>query len=259
MNKGAEAEALLPQWLQFTNQNPLDPAGRSEYENYFYQTQIAPMLAQQQADSYAGGQSTGSYAGALMGQLMAQGALSKFQAGLDYSNQLYQNQLQGRASYYAGGPTVAAQQNAADVDRGTNIAQMLMQRAAMENDFNLGSAGMQNNYNLSSAGMRNNYGLGSVGMANNFNLGNYGNALNAYQINQQNQANRFNALTGGLLGIGQGLLGMRRPSFGGGSASGGGATLGSQFGMGGALGSLGVNQVGGFGGPGLATPYGSFT
>lgn len=261
MQYGAEAESQLPQWLQFGDQNPLDPAGRSEAEQYFYQTQIAPLLAQQQASSYNSGQNSGSYAGAMAGQLAAQGALSKYQAGLDYANQLYQSQLQGRSSYYAGGPTVAAQQNAADVNRGMNVSQLQQQAANNQNNFNLGSAANQNSYGLQSAGMQNNYGLASSGAANSFGLSNYQNQLQAYQLQQQQQAQRFGALTGGLSTLAGGLTGIKMPSFGGGysgatssgSGTSGGTTLGS-LGFGGVLGGLQQNQVGSFGGG-----YGGFS
>ena len=198
----------------------MNPQGMQQYENNFYQTQVQPQLAQAQADLYANGQNSGSYSGAYMGQLAAMGALNKYNAGLGYAQQLYNNQLQGRSSYFNGGPSVAIGQNAANVQRGMGIAGLQSQNAGMLNNYNLGSAGMQNQYDL-----------GAAGMQNNFNLSNYGNQLSAYGMNLQNQANRFGSIAGGLTNIFSGGLGLM----------GGRGTAGSFGGMGGTggLGSFG--------------------
>lgn len=161
------------------------------------------------------------------------GALNKYNAGLGYAQQLFNNQLQGRQSYYNGGPSLAIGQNAANVQRGLGVAGLQSSNAGMLNNYNLGSTGMENNYNMQSAGMH-----------NNFDLSNYGNQLQAYGMNQQNQANRFGAIAGGLTNIFSGGMGL----FGGrGGGMGGGGGLGS---FGGAYNPLTNNAGGGGGIPG---------
>ncbi|MBY0545819.1 MAG: hypothetical protein K2W95_00870 [Candidatus Obscuribacterales bacterium] len=124
----------------------MDPAGRTQYEDDFYAQYIAPAVAQAQANAYTDGQSRGSYGGAMVGQLQAQGQLSKRQSGLDYANNLFQNQLAGRQSYFAGGPGIAQQQNQLDVNRGLGVAQMQQNNANAQNQYNLGANQDQNQF-----------------------------------------------------------------------------------------------------------------
>lgn len=176
MKQTAQMESMLPSWLQLSETNPLDPAGRAKYENDFETQYINPTLAQAQADAGANGQTYGSFAGAKIGQIAAEGQLAKAQAGLNYAQQYYTNQLQGRESYYGNAPKIIQQQNALDVSRGLGISQLEQSNNQFQNTWNL------NNNNA----------------LNNFAMGNYGNQLARIdRINEDNR-NRWNAITGGI-------------------------------------------------------------
>lgn len=181
MRQGSKAEALLPQWLQLNN-DPLNPAGRAEYETNFFSQYINPQIEQAKADLAANGQNYGSYAGGLIGQLGAQGALSKFQAGLDYGQQLFNNQIQGRTSYFAGGPSIAANQNAANVQRGLGIAQL---------DYDANRA-------------MNAYNLDRTGQINTTTQAGFKNAMDRFGLLNDIEANRMKGL--GMLGLGTSQL-----------------------------------------------------
>lgn len=160
-----------------------------QYQKMYYDQNVAPQIAAAQAQLSAGGQN-GSYAGAYLAQSQAAGNQAAYQAGLSYGQQLYNNILQGRQSYYAGGPNVAQTQNRLDVDRGLGIA-------SLQNNYATNNAQLQNQYNLSANQNYNNYNQNAGQNLNNFNLQNYNNKLNQYQINQQNKANMFGSLAGG--------------------------------------------------------------
>jgi len=219
ISQGNQVEGLgngstIPQWLQLGT-NPVDQNQVNAFANYYYQTQIAPQIAQTSAQLENSGQQYGSYAGALLGQMSSQGQLDKFMAGLQNQQQQLQNTLAGRQSYYAGGPNLAQQQNAQNVARGADVAQLGSYNAAQQNQYNLGSAGMQNQYSLGAAGMQNQFGLQ-----------NYQNQLGAFNIQQQQRG----ALIGGLVGLGGNLLSL---------GTGGGGTLGGDI-----LGGLGSGMFG---------------
>lgn len=241
----------------------MSPAGLQQYQDNYYQQNINPAIQQARADAYQNGQQWGSFGGAAVGQLAAQGQLDKYNAGLNYSQQLFNNQVQGRQSYFAGGPNVAATQNAADVARGTNVAQLQAGNANALNSYNLSNNNAANDFSLQSAGQRNNYAFSGAQMANNFGTTQYQNQLQAYNLQNQQAANRTQGLLGlgqgaasllggpigGMLGAGAGALGS---AFGGGgslipSSFGRGPTFGSQYGSGGQLGGQQLNQVGSFG------------
>ncbi len=249
--EGFAQNGQLPSFLQLSSSGPNSDLVNAAADN-FWQQNILPQLASAQSQLYNNGQNYGSYGGALLGQLLAQGQLSKFQAGLQQAQQNYNNLLSGRQSYFAGGPTVAATQNENSVQRGLGVASLQSQ-----------NAGMLNNYNLAGNQGQNSYGLSATGMANNFNQGNYGNQLQAYELNQQNAANQNFGL--GALGLGAAnligggigsMFGGVTPSFGTGSNSSGGL-LGPISAATGGLGGGFLNYGGGGGLPslGLGNPY----
>lgn len=212
----------------------MDPAGRREYESKFYQQSINPQIEQMKADMYSNGQSMGSYGGAMIGQTAAQGQLAKYQAGLDYAQQLFNDQIAGRQSYFSGGPSVASTQNAAAAQRDLAVHQLMTQQAKNYNDYQLGLSGMVNgynidrmgmwnNYDLGSAGMHNNYNLSSAGMQNSFNSQNYGTQMQGYGIDSQNKNNMMGGIGSSLSSI----FGGGQSMLGGGGGSGIGSGLGS--------------------------------
>jgi hypothetical protein len=217
MSQGANVESMLPSWLQL-NQNPMNPNGLQKYENNYYQQNVAPGLAAQQAASYNNGQNQGSYAGALQGELQAQGQLSSYNAGLGYAQQLYNDALQGRQSYFAGGPTVAVDQNNAAIQSALNQQSLANQEANIANQYNINNATGQNAYNLSTAQMQNGYNTNVVNTLNNNASNLYGNELTQYGINQNNRANAFSSLFGGLGMLGGAAYGMGSGLLGGGSS-----------------------------------------
>lgn len=193
MSQGADVEAMLPQWLQL-QKDPMNPEGRSAYESNYDQLYNKPTMAALESDLYNNGQAYGSYAGSLVGQQKAMGDLTKYQAGLDYAQQLFNNQITGRQSYYSGGPAVAQAQNAADVARGLGIAGLNSSNTANHNQYNMSAAQSQNGYNQQ----------------------NYNNQYQAYQQKLQDDANRAQGVlglfTGGLSLLGGGLLSRKSSS-----------------------------------------------
>lgn len=185
MQQGLEAEKLLPQWLQLNN-DPMNPADRAQYESNYYQQYVNPLIEQAKADIYSNGQSYGSYGGALIGQMGAQGQLDKYSAGLNYAQQLYNNALSGRQSLFSGGPGVAQTQNQIDVKRGYDLAGIQNKNAEIQNNYNLGSAQMLNNYGL----------------------GNYQNAFNLYKYQQDQNKQRSQNLLGGPQTLLSGAFGL---------------------------------------------------
>lgn len=168
----------------------MDPAGRSQYESNYDKLYNKPAMAQLQSDLYNNGQAYGSYAGAAVGQQAAMGDLTKYQAGLDYAQQLFNNQISGRTSYYAGGPQVAQTQNALDVQRGLGIAGINSGNTQSQNSYNVGAASSQNGFNQQT----------------------YNNQYQQYQQQLQNDANRAQGILGlftGGLSLGAGLLSKR--------------------------------------------------
>jgi hypothetical protein len=249
MTNGAQVEGMLPGWLQLGT-NPLDPSNLAQYGNNFYQQNIAPGLAEQQAADANNGQQYSSYAGGRLGQMEAQGQLEKYNAGLSYGQQLLNNQIAGRSSYFSGGPTVSTNQNNADVARGLDIANLMTQQANSQNQYNLGSSQFQNNFNMTANQGQNLYNQNYATGINGFNQQNYANQLSQYGM-QQDLANTRGQ---GALGLGMGLAKLAAPAIGSafGAATSHPSTLGS-MGFGGILGRYGTNQVGSFegGGTGL--------
>lgn len=191
------------------NKDPLSHEVRAPYEQNFYQQYINPQLAAAKAATSNAGQSYSSYGGARIGQLEAQGQLSKFQAGLEASQQVYNNLLAGRQSYFAGGPRIVQEQNALDVQRGLGVAGLQSQNYDSQNRFNLGVYGI---------------GSGNTIAQNQFNQGNYRTGLE--------QSRYQDSIAGqGLFGIGGGLLNLAS-GFGGGGGGGsafGPSTAGNAF------------------------------
>lgn len=222
------------------------------YGQNWYQQNVAPQIAQNEATLMGNGQGYGSYAGAQIGGEQAQGQLSAQQAGLNYGQTAANNIYSGRSSYLSGGPTVAANQNNAAIARGENVAGLQASNAQNQNSYNLSSAGMANDYGLNASGAANNYNLGTSGMANNYNLSNYQNQLNAYNMAQQRKAQSMFGM--GALGLGASSLLFGNNPLGnavtGGIGSlfsgggGGGGSLGGNYGL------LGNNAGSGTGIPG---------
>jgi hypothetical protein len=224
----------------------MHPGLLAQYGDNFWQQNVAPGIAQLQQKLTQNGQQYGSFGGAALGQAAAQGAQNKFGAGLNFAQQLFGNQLQGRQSYFNGGPRVSAEQNQADVSRGLQVAGLQQQGANAENNYNMQNAGMANNFNLNNAQSMNQYNMNNAGMMNNFGLNNFSNQMQNYGMQAQQQQNRATGF--GQLALG----GMKALGAGVGYMNGNpGATLGSTLGnIGGffGLGSPGGGSGGGLGG-----------
>lgn len=240
---GADFEKTLNPYLQlgsgnplFPSGNPLDPVDRARFEENYYQQYENPGIAQAQADLYANGQNAGSYAGGLVGSLLSNANLNKFNAGINYAQGIGNEVRANRASYLSGGPTVASQQNALDINRGMGVANLEYQKAANENAYNAGNTAGLNNYNLAANQGANQFALGAYGAAsNNYNMG---------IQQQQNQALGLGSLGLGLLkqfggpiggAIGKGVSAIRGINTGG---TGGGTSPGYFGSAGGNLGGL---------------------
>lgn len=226
----------VPLNLQLNANNPdlpngsaMDPAGMAQYESQYYQQLGNPAVAAAQASLGPSGQDYGSYGGALVAQTQASQDQAAYNGGLSYAQQNYNDILAGRASYYAGGPTVATNQNNAQVSATENMNSLNAQVAANENAYNLAGTQGQNSYDLASSGSQNAYNLGTAGMQNsynastgaglnNYNLSNFSNQEQAYQQQQQQIANTWLGI--GTLGLG--LLGGGVGSGSSASALGGG-------------------------------------
>lgn len=204
LNQAASIENQLPAWMNLLwSGNPLDPAGRQQYEDNFYQTNINPLVQQATADAASSGQIYGSFAGGQIGGLQASGKLAAYQAGLNYAQQYFNNKLAGRKAFYDGPVALSQYSNQAAINRGLKVAELQSQNVNNQNNFNLNNAqnsanySLQNSanlndYNTNVASGLNKYNLGANEIANNFNLGRYGGQLQGAQI--QNQANQNNAL-----------------------------------------------------------------
>jgi len=226
----------------------MNPQLLGQYGDNYFNQNVAPVMAALQSKLTQNGQQYGSFGGAALGQAAAQGAQDKFGAGLGFAQQLFGNQLQGRTSYFNGGPRVASEQNQMDVNRGLVVARLQQQGAYAQNNYNMNSAGMQNNFNMNNSNAMNNYNMGNAGMRNNYGLNNYGNQMQQYNQQKENSFNK-----------GYGALGIAKGPFG--LASGGmgylnsnpGATLGNTVGS--AFGNVG--RFLGFGGGGSGSSLGS--
>lgn len=199
MNQGASVESQLPSWLQLNN-NPMAPDQLGQYQDNYYQQNISPAIEQMRANLGINGQSSSSFGGAALGQLAGQGQMDKFNAGLNFAQQLFGNQVQGRQSYFSGGPSVSQNQNQADVSRGQNVFAGQQQNANMQNQYNLDSADMANGFQSNAYQGLNNYNQGANQNQNSFAMGNYGNQLGLYGQQMQNSANKTMGL--GMLGLG---------------------------------------------------------
>lgn len=170
------------------DKDPLSHEVIDPYATAFYQQQINPQIQQARADLSQNGGSYGSYGGARVGQIEAEGQLAKFQAGLSAAQQVYNNTLAGRESYFNGAPKIIQQQNELNVNRGLGISQIQSANYNNQNDFNQGIYGIQ-------AGANNNH--------NDFNSKNYGSQLD-YSARTQNSNNGLGGIFGGLA---QGIIG----------------------------------------------------
>jgi len=138
----------IPEHLQLTG-DPLSHEVVHPYADYFYQTQINPQIKAAEAAVAKNGGSYGSYGGARIGQIQAQGELEKYQAGLAAAQQVFNNKIAGRQSYWQGAPRVVQEQNALDVQRGIGVAGLQSQNYDSQNDFNMGIFGIESNNNNS--------------------------------------------------------------------------------------------------------------
>ena len=155
------------------DKDPLSHEVVDPYANYYYQTNINPQIASAKAAVSANGGSYGSYGGARIGQIEAQGQMDKYQAGLAAAQQVFNNTIAGRQSYFQGAPRIVQEQNELDVNRGLGIAGIQSQNYDSQNDFNQGIFGIQSNNNNSH---------------NDFNRGNYDSQLD--YTAQQNATNQ---------------------------------------------------------------------
>lgn len=210
-----------------------------QYGEDYYKRNIMPAIEAEKARIGLNGQQYGTPAWAMLGQMASQGQFDKFQASLGFGQQLFNNQLQGRQSYFSGGPRIAQEQNASDVNRGLGVANLLQQGANSENNYNLSTAQMANNFNLSNSQGLNNYNMNANQGMNNFGLNNYGNQMSQYNTDQQNSANRW--YSG--LSLGSGIAGLAGKAMGwlkgnpsatlGGTVGGALSRVGNFFGLGG--------------------------
>jgi hypothetical protein len=169
------------------DKDPLSHEVIDPYATAFYQQQINPQIQQARADLSQNGGSYGSYGGARVGQIEAEGQLAKFQAGLSAAQQVYNNTLAGRESYFNGAPKIVQTQNALDVTRGLGVAGIQSQNYDSQNDFNQGIFGI-------TTGSNNNH--------NDFNSNNYSTQSQNYRSQQQNSG------LGGIFGgLAQGIIG----------------------------------------------------
>lgn len=166
----------VPEVLRL-DKDPLSHEVVDPYANYYFQNNINPQIEAAKAAVSQNGGSYGSYGGARIGQIEAQGQMDKYQAGLAAAQQVFNNKIAGRESYFNGAPKIVQTQNALDVTRGLGVAGIQSQNYDSQNDFNMGIFGIQSNNN-------NNH--------NDFNRGNYDSQLD-YQA-QQNATNANSAL-----------------------------------------------------------------
>lgn len=142
------------------NLNPSDPAEVARAEAAYQQMYGAPLEGQIASDLSQGGQSYGSYGGALMGQTRSANTLNAYLAGREKLQQDYNNLLSARQSYYGGAPQLVTGQNAADVSRGLGVAGLQQGAANAQNQYNLSSTGAQNQFNQGNYGAQ----LGAIGL-----------------------------------------------------------------------------------------------
>lgn len=209
--KGFSLSKYLPPQLNlWTQPNPLDPEGRQQFQDQYYQLYVRPGVEAAKSSVYNNGQADSAYGGGYVAQAEAMGNLAAYQASLQMAQQRFEDMLAGRQSYFSNDLGLIQQQNNADVARGTNVAQLDSSNYANMNQYNLNSSNAANQFNLSNANSANaynldtnnalnNYSLGANQGQNSFNLGRYSGQLQGYGYQQS--ANR-NALFGGLGAIG---------------------------------------------------------
>jgi hypothetical protein len=225
--KSVNLDNYLPAWMQLTgsgatNQNPIDPnsAGFQDARNAYYASNVAPLIAQDQANVNTSGADYGSYAGGLIGTDKAQGNLAAYNAGINYSQAMFQDVLNARQNYFGTNVATILGQNQEAINRGLGVSQLQTTQAqnlnnynlqnsqnqnsfdlgsaslnnqfqlgnqSNTNQYNLGSANLANTYNLDVAQGRNQYSLGASGQQNSFDAGVYGSQVNAYNNNPFNQ------------------------------------------------------------------------
>jgi hypothetical protein len=140
---------------------------------------VAPQIASLESQLGQNGQGGSSFAGGELGSLESAGALNSYNAGLNYAQQNYNDQLQGLSAYYSGPVGLEQSQNQAAVNTGLN-------------EYNAAS---------NTAGMQNSYGLDTTGMQNSFDLSNFSNADALYSQQLQARSNMFSSIFGGLTGL----------------------------------------------------------
>lgn len=234
MQSAQDIGNMLPKDLQIGT-NPTDPAAQAQYQKAYYSQYLNPAIQQSLANQYGsapGGNST--FANAVAGQAIGQGATDWALAGQQYATNNLQNQLSRRASFFGNEGTLSNERANAVTQNQQFGDQFRLNNDQMLNNYNLGSAQMQNNYNLGSAQMQNQFGLGLFGdmsqfnlansqmqnnynmnsaqMQNQFNMGNFANQQSAYQDKYQNAQNMGNSW-GGLVNGGMRALGAALPQF----------------------------------------------
>lgn len=187
---GAAIESTLPQWLQLGNENPLNPAGTQAAATQYYNQNEAPQINQTASNLANSGALYGSAGGGQLGAMQSQAQYNSYNAGLDYAQQYFNDQIAGRNSYFAGGIGLEANQNAANVARGEVVQNDNQQIAQSNNNYNLSSASMANNFNQSNANASNAYSLASTGAQNAYGI-NSAQSQNAYNTSQSAQLNGF--------------------------------------------------------------------
>lgn len=194
-------------WLSL-KKSPLSLENMRRAEQNYKQLEVAPGIAQLEADLQARGQGGSSYAGAAVGQEAAMGNLLGFNAGLNQNQLEYQNAITARNALYGQGISLAQQQNQAGVNRAFGIAGLDYQNNARMNQYGQNNAAMENEYNIGANNRQNQYN--QLGFSNQ--MGQYG----IQQEQAQNRARNIMTLGGGLFSaFAPGGIGRSASSFAG--------------------------------------------
>lgn len=236
--EGAPTNGMVPNWMSLAKNPVSDWQVHQAMDNY--KAMQAPGLAKSISDLNASGQGNSTYAGAAIGGQIGMNNLNAFGAGLANQQQQLQDILGGRQSYFSNDVQLAQDQNKLAIERALQVA-------GLQNQENMA----QNQYALTNNQGFNGYNLTANTNHNQFDLGNYSNQLQAYQMQQQNSANKAAGIGGlisgglkALTGLGGGggmssVMGGAIPSFGG-----GGGGFGSMNGYGNSFGGGGGSIFG---------------
>ena len=138
VQSGLGADSALPQEYQLGyGTQILSPGQQKQYEDYFTKEYINPTIAQTNASLYNQGRANSTFGAAQLGQLQAEGANQAYAAGLQRQQQLYQDWLSGRDSFFNNEGKLAQGQNAADVARGMQLVDFANQNNNALNSYNL--------------------------------------------------------------------------------------------------------------------------